>query len=309
MHLKELDANLLVVLDALLFDASVTKAAERLGRSPSAVSHALANLRELFGDELFVRAGQRLVPTSKATELAPTVHVIVSGMESLLRPSTPFDPETQDRCFILACRETCELTLLQKLRHAIRQEAPSIRLTWHPLRGRESFEDLRASKVQFIITEGEPGDDTADFVWCHLNDETYVTLGRRNHPLARKKASEKAFAEQEHVFVTPHDGAPVSVQAHLEDSGLSAGDELRASSVFVALFLVVESDRLVTVPKSIADAVAAKLGLVTIKQPFDPLVLPNHFGWHRSQDRDECHEWVRNRLLNLFAATNGKANV
>ena len=74
MHLKELDANLIVVLDALLIDASVTKAASRLGRSPSAVSHALANLRYIFNDDLFVRAGQRLTPTARAKELAPSVH-------------------------------------------------------------------------------------------------------------------------------------------------------------------------------------------------------------------------------------------
>ena len=92
MHLKEVDANLLVTLDALLVDASVTRAAERLGRSSSAISHALAKLREIFADELFVRAGQKLVPTAKALELAPTVHVILAGMESLLRPSKPFDP-------------------------------------------------------------------------------------------------------------------------------------------------------------------------------------------------------------------------
>ena len=82
MHLREVDANLLVTLDALLVDASVTRAAERLGRSASAISHALAKLREIFADELFVRAGQRLVPTAKALELAPTVHVILAGMEA-----------------------------------------------------------------------------------------------------------------------------------------------------------------------------------------------------------------------------------
>lgn len=71
MHLKEVDANLLVTLDALLVDASVTRAAERLGRSASAISHALAKLREIFNDELFVRAGQRLVPTAKRWSLRP----------------------------------------------------------------------------------------------------------------------------------------------------------------------------------------------------------------------------------------------
>jgi len=71
MHLKEVDANLLVILDALLVDASVTRAAERLGRSASAISHALAKLREIFADELFVRAGQRLVRRQRRRSLPP----------------------------------------------------------------------------------------------------------------------------------------------------------------------------------------------------------------------------------------------
>ena len=115
MHLREVDANLLVTLDALLVDASVTRAAERLGRSASAISHALAKLREIFADELFVRAGQKLVPTAKALELAPTVHVILAGMESLLRPSKPFDPSQTSRDFAVAASEAGELILVQPL--------------------------------------------------------------------------------------------------------------------------------------------------------------------------------------------------
>ena len=114
MHLRELDANLIVVLDALLTEASVTKAAARLGRSPSAVSHALANLRELLSDELFVRAGQKLVPTPKAEHIAPTVHVIVSGLEGLLRPASPFDPRSQRGTYAIACSELLEVTLLER---------------------------------------------------------------------------------------------------------------------------------------------------------------------------------------------------
>ena len=88
---------------------------------------------------------------------------------------------------------------------------------------------------------------------------------------------------------------------------LNIDDEMRASSVFVALFLLLDSDRLATVPKSVADAVARKIGLAEIKQPFEPLIVPNYFGWHRSQDRDECHEWVRQQFLDLFTKTNGRA--
>src|SRR3972149_4143827 len=105
MHQKEVDANLLGTPDALLVDPSVPRAAERLGRSASAISHALAKLREIFADELFVRAGQRLVPTAKALELAPTVPVPPAGRETLPSPRKPFDPSLTSRDFAVAASE------------------------------------------------------------------------------------------------------------------------------------------------------------------------------------------------------------
>src|SRR6185312_5078036 len=149
MHLKQVDANLLVTLDALLVDASVTRAAERLGRSPSAISHALAKLRDIFADELFVRAGQKLVPTAKAIELAPTVHVILAGMESLLRPSIPFDPSRSVRDFSVAASEAGQLVLVQPLRQRLKLQAPSVRLDW--IHGEESTDALRNGRCHFVI--------------------------------------------------------------------------------------------------------------------------------------------------------------
>ena len=139
MHLREVDANLLVTLDALLVDASVTRAAERLGRSASAISHALAKLREIFADELFVRAGQKLVPTAKAMELAPTVHVILAGMESLLRPNKPFDPSETSRDFAVSASEAGELILVQPLRQRLQSLAPSVRVGWMPSHTRGEY--------------------------------------------------------------------------------------------------------------------------------------------------------------------------
>ena len=299
MHLKELDANLLVVLDALLTDASVTKAAERLGRSPSAVSHALANLREVFHDELFVRAGQRLVPTAKATELAPTIHVIVTGIEGLLRPNTPFEPKSQQRNLVLACREPYELTLLHELRRTIREAAPGITLSWRALNGEVSFEDLRLGRVQYLIQEGGPDEEAADFIWRHLFDETYVTLAARSHPLQDRDISSSEFADHEHILIAPGEGPADPVREHFAHHGVSIADATRASSLFVGLFLALDSEALVTVPHSVAKSVESGIALDQIRQPFAPLVVQNFLCWHRSQDRDECHQWLREELIAL----------
>src|SRR5680860_72489 len=193
MHLKEVDANLLVTLDALLVDASVTRAAERLGRSASAISHALAKLREIFNDELFVRAGQRLVPTAKALELAPTVHVILAGMESLLRPSKPFDPSLSVREFAAASSEAGELILVEPLRQRLQSLAPSVRVSWTPLHRDETIDALRNARSHFVIDiEGAPV-AAPDVRVGKLFDDTLATLARTGHPFAARKPKAAAF--------------------------------------------------------------------------------------------------------------------
>jgi DNA-binding transcriptional LysR family regulator len=302
MHLRELDANLIVVLDALLIDASVTRAAERLGRSPSAVSHALANLREVFHDELFVRAGQRLTPTAKALQLAPAVHVIVSGIESLLRPAAPFDPASQRRTFTLACRDSVELTLLRALRDVLRREAPGVAVLWRALDSRQYLDELRCGQTQFAMIEGEAPDASDDFGWSHLYDETHVTLARREHPLARQKPSREAFFDWPLILATqPHNRADPIRDAFTRISKGSAR-LTDASSVFTGLFMAVDSDALITAPLSIAGLACKTLPLAPVEQPFPPLVVGNYLAWHRSQERDECHEWARDRIKTLAVA-------
>ena len=296
MYLKELDANLIVVLDALLIDASVTRAAERLGRSPSAVSHALSHLRVIFADELFVRAGQRLVPTARASSLAPAVHVIVSGMESLLRPETPFDPATQDRSFMLACSETREVTLLDGLRQRLAQSAPTIGLRWQAPQDPSYIEDLRSGSIHFLILEGMAAGETGDISVAHLCDDGYVTLARAGHELSQTKPKRNARSDFPYVLIAAPAWRPDPVRAHLETLGADLSQSREASSVLAGLLLASRNDHLIMVPEAIAEA-GIRFGLVPIERDVPPLTVPVSLCWHRSHDRDECHQWMRAQIM------------
>ena len=202
MHLKEVDANLLVILDALLVDASVTRAAERLGRSASAISHALAKLREIFADELFVRAGQRLVPTAKAQELAPTVHVILAGMESLLRPAKPFDPRDAERDFAMTASEVGDLILVQPLRRRLEALAPSVRVGWMPGQGEETIEALRQGRCHFAIDIEAMELPAPDIRVLKLYDDRLACVARSGHPMSERKPDARSFAASDHIAVS-----------------------------------------------------------------------------------------------------------
>jgi DNA-binding transcriptional LysR family regulator len=298
MHLREVDANLLVTLDALLVDASVTRAAERLGRSASAISHALAKLREIFADELFVRAGQKLVPTAKALELAPTVHVILAGMESLLRPSKPFDPSETSRDFAVAAGEAGELILVQPLRRRLQHLAPSVRVGWMPSHREENIDALRHGRCHFVIDiEGAPL-QAPDIRVLKLFDDRLVTLARPGHPFAKRKPKAATLAASDHIAVNSLPAIEL-IDRELQAQKLACTISSRVSSVLVGLLLALNSDALLTLPASLALILEQQFGLVRIHQPFRPVAFPLRLMWHSSYDRDECHEWVRGELVNL----------
>lgn len=296
MHLREIDANLLVTLDALLVDASVTRAAERLGRSASAISHALAKLREIFADELFVRAGQRLVPTAKALELAPTVHVILAGMESLLRPNKPFDPSETSRDFAVATSEAGELMLVQPLRLRLQQLAPNVRVGWVASRNEDNIDALRNGRSHFVIDiEGVPP-QAPDIRVLRLGDDALATLARPGHRLARAAPKAESFAASGHIDVH---GLPALdlVNRALAAHKLAATVTSRASSLLSGLLLALNSDALITVPESLAASLEKQFGFKRVRQPFPPILFPLLLMWHSSYDRDECHAWVRAELV------------
>ncbi len=298
MHLREIDANLLVTLDALLVDASVTRAAERLGRSASAISHALAKLREIFADELFVRAGQRLVPTAKALELAPTVHVILAGMESLLRPSKPFDPSETSRDFAVATSEAGEMMLVQPLRLRLQQLAPSVRVGWTPLSRDDNIDALRNGRSQFLIDIEGASLQAPDIRVLKLGDDRLATLARPGHPLGRGKPKAASFAAADHIAVH---GLPTValIDGALAAHKLASTVTSRVSSMLVGLVLALNSDALLTVPASLAATLERQFGLGRVRQPFQPIPFPLRLMWHSSYDRDECHAWVRAEFAKL----------
>jgi len=301
MHLKEVDANLLVTLDALLVDASVTRAAERLGRSASAISHALAKLRELFDDELFVRAGQRLVPTARAQELAPTVHVILAGMESLLRSNKPFDPSLTMRAFAAASSEAGELILIEPLRQRLQENAPSVRVDWTPSHVQSTIDDLRNARCHFVIDiMGESG-EAPDVRSATLFDDALATLTRPGHRFCKRRPAAEAFAGAEHVSVQSLPGFR-GLEVGLARKGLTIERRSVVSSALVGVMAALNSDALLTLPASLASLLERQFGLARIAQPIESVSFPVRLLWHTSYDRDECHQWLRGEFSHLAEA-------
>lgn len=287
MHLRELDANLIVILDALLLEASVTKAAERLGRSPSAVSHALARLREVFDDRLFVRAGQRLVPTSRATQLAPTVHIIVSGLEGLLQRDGDFDPHAQESRFTVACRAYLELTVLPAMRAELANFAPGI--TFERRDEGIVFEGLRAGRVNLAIVEGTAALGANDISAEWLFEEPFIALASETHD---SKNVTLELGEDVTVFA---DAAHIPHLFDTEEYTRPANLEAVASPL-IAIHAALSRRGVALVPASVGDLAIRHMRMMPVTTVLRLRPLACHLMWHLSMERDAGHAWVRGRL-------------
>ena len=245
-----------------------------------------------------MRAGQKLVPTAKAVELAPTVHVILAGMESLLRPSKPFDPSETSRDFAVATSEAGELMLVQPLRRRLQQLAPNVRVGWVASRVEDNIDALRNGRSHFVIDiEGVPP-QAPDIRVLKLGNDTLATLARPGHRLARGAPNAASFAASGHIAVH---GLPALdlVDRELAAHKLAATVTSRVSSLLSGLLLALSGDAFITVPESLAPSLEKQFGFKRVRQPFPAILFPLRLMWHSSYDRDECHAWVRAEFAKL----------
>src|SRR5580658_365077 len=150
VHLGAIDLNLLVALDALLAERNVTRAANRIGLTQSAMSHALARLRALLGDELLVRGKEGMVPTMRAEALAVPIHAALEQVASAIAPAT-FDPKTARRKVVLGTSDYVELVLLPKVVARLADEAPYLDLRLVPIADDNVYDDLARGALDLFI--------------------------------------------------------------------------------------------------------------------------------------------------------------
>jgi DNA-binding transcriptional LysR family regulator len=288
--LSGLDANLFVVLHALLESLSVTRAARRLGLSPSATSHALARARQLLGDPLLVRAGRQLVPTSRALQLQPGLGQALEGLQTLLVPTAPLDPRQLERAFRVETTDHVQFVLLRQIDGAVRREAPRVNVYLQSLRP-DTFARLREGALDLGISV-YPGID-ADLDHQVLFEDRLVTVVRRGHPALRRRVTLREFAAFDHVLVAPS-GTPTGlVDRLLAEHGLRRR-VTRTSSTFLDMaFLVAETDDVVSLPGTLARPLLERLGLEILKVPVQLPSFTHTMVWHRRSTDDPSHRWFR----------------
>lgn len=291
------DLNLLVVLDVLLQERNVTRAAKRLHRTQSATSHALGRLREQLGDPLLVRVGGEMRPTPKAERLAGDVSRILRTICHVLAQEGGFDPATTDRVFTLAGPDFVAATLpvlLARMAHA----TPTAGVELVPA-GSGMLRDVADGRVDIAIapTTAARMDGLRSAPLVALDWAVYA---RGDHPAVRAWSA-KAWAAYPHVRVrtSSRGEGPVDVAARAKKLSRRTGPYL--PHFLLAPPLLARTDLLMTVPRAVLADVAPRFGLVALPCPVKLAPIELTMFWSAQLDRDPAIAWFR-QLLGEAAA-------
>src|SRR6478735_11818688 len=292
MHqMESADANLLLALDALLQAGSVTGAARRMNVSPPAMSHTLSRLRLAVGDPLFVRAGNRLVPTPRALAMRERVARAASEVGALLRPEQPLDIATLERTFIIRASDAMIVTAGQALDTLVRKEAPGVALHLVGVLLAETREADLDIGVQYGIAP--------DLRIQTLFHEEMIPVVRKNHPLANRRVTPARLAQFEHIAVA-------SQRAKFEE--LTKPRRSRrwrppsriVPSFLAAAALVRASDAYTVIPSRLASLVVDAFGLCRLSVTGPKTKVAIAQAWSPRFDNDAGHAWLRGCVKRAF---------
>lgn len=288
------DLNLLAALDALLATGSVTEAAARMHLSTPAMSHTLARIRETFGDPILVRAGRKLVPTSRALTLAEPVRALLAKAQALREPADTEGLSATRRRFVVRAPEGIAVVFGASLSRALELEMPLAALQFLP----ETHADpgaLREGRIDLDVGSFRTMDPETETQL--LSEPTLVGAVRAGHPLLKisKKTSMtlERFATARHVDVTPRSGEGSPVDAALAARGLQRQTVLMVPSAFSALIAASRTDLIASVSERTARGMAGSLGLTVFELPIAVHLEPMRMAWHPRHQADPAHRWLR----------------
>lgn len=302
-NLSRIDLNLLVALDALLTERSVTRAALRVGLKQSAMSHNLARLRALFSDELLTRAphGMRLTP--RALSLIDPLRAALERIEALVIRKETFNPATSERIFRLGLPDSTEVLRGPTLLARLCEVAPHVRIRVFSADPQTILEDLDADRLDLAIGFGAFLEGQVHHKLRRLTTDSYLCMFNAARVGVEPPISLGDYVRLPHVLTSLRKGERGVVDDALERLGLRRTLALTTPRFAAVPFLVSRAPVITTMHSRLARYFAGALGL-SLSPP--PVPLPEvtvSMLWHASYDRDPAHVWMRSVIVDLFAAT------
>ena len=295
MKIKDTDLNLFIAFDVIYTEKNLTKSGQVLGITQPAVSNALARLRELFNDELFIRTSRGMIPTPVANQLIGDIRNALSLIQNTISVSEKFDPSTAEMTFKISIGDTSEYRLLPLLIKELAEIAPRVKVETYLTPRKDAPRELASGAIDFSIDPPLQSDQHLKHEKIYQED--YVMIVRKDHPILKKqKITIEDYLDLSHIHISNRKTGMGHVDMTLYKLGLARDIYLRAQHFLVAPYIVEQSDMAITTTKGFA--VDRNLAWRELPFDIDPLVL--HLYWHENNDNESSSKWMRDLMLKTY---------
>jgi DNA-binding transcriptional LysR family regulator len=295
---QNVDLKALQVFAVLLKESNVTRAAQQLNMTQSAVSHTLGRLREIFGDPLFISMGRGVVPTERARELAEPLQQTLESMSVLLRSVAPFDPSQHQGTFQIATTDYIGFILLPRLVRRLEQVAPGVELNILPLKPQPDLQALKSGEIDLILwneTSAPP-----NFYSRKLFADRLKSIARTGHPCINGSLSLEQFCSSQHLKVSSQYGAAKEVVDDLyKQYAIKCQTPVSVPHFILAYILVSQTNLIGMISELVAQQVVKYLPLQILEPPVAVADFTVSQVWHERKHSEAAHRWLRAEIAEL----------
>jgi DNA-binding transcriptional LysR family regulator len=293
MDLRRIDLNLLIVFEAIVAEASVSRAARRLHLSQSAMSHSLRRLREAFGDPILVRQGRRMEATPRALAALPEVRSLLSRVGRLFAHGGRFDPAATDRILHIGASDFAAAIVLPRVVARIRAQAPALRLRVFHAGRVDAPGMLRSGQLDLAL--GVFNNLTADLCSSPLLEDEYL-CAIASDSASPPPATEAEYLAREHINVLVQGDVLGLIDEALARRGKARIIPVTVAHFSSALALLAGGDLIYTGPAGLFRMPAGRAGIRTFAPPLALPAFPTQMAWSRRSEQDEGLRWIRDRI-------------
>ena len=298
---QQLDLNLLKVFESIYREQNMSRAAEVLHITPSAVSHALKRLRECLGDPLFQRSNNRMLPTPACQRMAPQIIDNLTRLRQILQYWGAFEPHSSQHHFRLGIHYALEPSILPKLAKKLAEFAPNITFASVKVDRENLTRELGAGHIDMAFDVALP--IKPPVLHTKLIDDEFCVMMRKGHPLEYNLTRITYFTAK-HIGVSNRPSGAGAEDILFQQQGLARQISIRCQNYYAAKTMLIESDFLLTVPYLLGKELMGDMGqadcLSQVPMPVRLTNIETHLYWHKNTEHDEALSWFRQVLVSLI---------
>lgn len=295
-QLRMVDLNLLTVFDAVMQEQNITRAAHMLGMSQPAVSNAVARLKVMFNDELFVRYGRGIQPTARAFQLFGSVRQALQLVQNEL-PGSGFEPVSSERVFNLCVCSPLDNYLTSIIFNRVAEIAPNIHLVFKSSLNQNTEHQLRYQEIEFVL--GYEEFRRPEFACVPLFNDEMVLVASKKHPRINGPLTENSVYQEEHAVVALDRYASFS-QPWYDTPDKQSRIAYQGMALISVLNVVSQTNLVAIAPRWLAEEFSEKLALQVMPLPMKVNSRTCYLSWHEAAGRDRGHQWMEELLVNVF---------